>query len=148
MEIVLQNMRHDVHHAINGLITWQRKSVLWIKNRKCRVGMHAAPAHFFLSNLICNYGAVIHFRSRSSHCQHCAQWKRVLGRCFTLYKVPHITIIFGSNSNSFCAVQYASAPYCENKVNIMLPAQLYAFMYCGKTWIGFYSREFGHCSAY
>ena len=128
-------MHHNVDTSTLCLVVRQRISQFRIHNGKLAAGKVVTVSAFQPAIFICDYRGITHLTSGSSNCKDGADRKTGRSRSFFLIKIPNVSIVSNSITDSLSGIDYTASADGQNKVCLFPAAKVYSFIDFGKTGI-------------
>src|SRR5690606_26206436 len=124
--ISLENVAHNIGSSRCCVPLVYAVSVNRVEHREYRTQCRVAHWTLILSFFVADNSAAIHFRPCSSQGQDRTQWQRILNSGLSNHKVPYISVIGNTCSNSLGSIDNATATHCKDEVHLVLTAKGYS----------------------
>ena len=125
-------MYHDVGAAAGCLVGRQRIGKFRVHNSEFTVAVVGRKATLEHAVLVGDNAAVAHFAACCRDSQHSAERSAGGNLFFLSIIIPNISGVSQAVANALGAVDNTAAADCENKINVLLTAKLYALLNHGK----------------
>ena len=140
-KINLKYMVHGIRHTCCRLVCRNRKCILRVKYRICRIEQIRCNVLLLLCLLICDNCKWIHLGARRSH--SCNSYDR---HCFfyllrVSHQLPRISIIARSGCYSFGTVYRTSTTHRQYNLHIIFRTQPYSLLHSCESRVGFHTRK-------
>jgi hypothetical protein len=128
-EVSLHHMRQNIRDTAACLIRRQRVGKFRVHDGKRRIDQIAVQSPFQLALFLCDNAAGTGFASGRGYSQYHANGERRFGALCARIEIPDVSIIRNTHGDGFSGVYRTSAADCENQIDIVLAADLDAFVY-------------------
>ena len=135
-EETFQGVHHNINTTTCSLVSRKGVGQFRIENAEFAVSVGRSQTTFQPTVFVGDYGGSTHFTTSSCNGKYCCSGDATSNGAFAFIIFPNVAFVSKTISNSFGAVDYATATNSEDEVNAFCFAQFNAFVNFGKARVG------------